>query len=97
MTYAIARVSSAVALPPELNRWLTETVDATPGLSRNDLLVRAVYLLREVMGGVPGPVSLELLDDAVARVNTMIPPVNVRRRAVMRRSRARKKQRSSDS
>lgn len=70
------RVVREYHVPVELDDWLAATArphgDETVcpvGRTKNDLVVAARYLLREVRDGVPSPVSTALLDEAVARLD----------------------------
>lgn len=72
----IPQVSRTFQVPVDLDEWLERKAhphgrDAyTPeGTSRSATVVRALRLLRELEEGVPSPVSSELLDRALDRLN----------------------------
>lgn len=66
------RVNRAFRIPVELADWLEKTsrphgLDRVcpAGMTQNDLVVKAVYLLRELHDGIPSPTSQELLEKAL--------------------------------
>lgn len=67
------RVTKAYRVPLELVDWLEQQsrprgLDAVcpAGQTANDLVVRALYVLRELVSGIPSPHSMAVLDDALA-------------------------------
>lgn len=65
------RQAKLVRLPVDLADWLKTTGNGDAGghgIGENDLVIRGLYLLREMMGGPVTPVSEELLADAIVRM-----------------------------
>lgn len=65
------RVFRAYRIPLELDDWLKATGNGDPGghgIGENDLVIRGLYVLRELMGGPPTSVSEELLAAAIERM-----------------------------
>lgn len=67
------RVSRAFRLPVELADWLEHQsrphgLDRVcpAGMTQNDLVVQALYVLRELRSGIPSPHSVAILDQALA-------------------------------
>lgn len=72
------RVERKVMVPVELADWLAVTARPNGdrlvcpvGRTQNDLHVAALYLLRELLDGIPSPVSQRLLDEAADRILTL--------------------------
>lgn len=65
-------ISRRLVLPAEVLAWVDE-VAADAGSSSNAVIVEALYLYRELRCGVPSDVSLRLLDDALAEVESTLP------------------------
>lgn len=67
------RVVVKFALPVELVDWLRQTSRphgmervCPAGMTQTDLVVKALYVLRELLSGIPSPHSVALLDQALA-------------------------------
>lgn len=67
------RVERKFMVPVELDDWLRRTArpngdrSVCPvGRTQNDLAVAGLYLLRELLDGIPSEVSQRLLDDAAS-------------------------------
>lgn len=72
------RVERDFRIPVELAEWLA--AEARPrgmdavcpaGRSQNDLVVQALYVLRELRSGIPSPHSVRILDEALADLDRM--------------------------
>ena len=72
-------------IPLELDEWLTEIARPDPDfpylaskdMSKNAIVTRGLYLVRELLSGIPSPASTELLDMALAKLE---PPKKNRER-----------------